>query len=217
MNGQGTEFKDSSQLYFQLSDYLRPGISLPQAAADFEFWTGSFQPERMHHGSNSKLSALHCQVSWSVILSLFCWIGHCSGVNLIIFEMVEIKEVYIITVSLAAWFFFSPNLYALRAMWSLALVSKDLAYEWFGDLLWEVTEETKVSPIIAAVNSIFCYNHILCISSLGHCINFCYWIKKFLSSDTFNNVRDVKVTWNICNFPDQYYPRTKGEWKRERA
>lgn len=68
--------------------------------------------------------------------------------------MVEIKEVCIITVSLAAWFFFL-NLYALRAMWSLTLVSKDLAYEGFGDILWEVTEETKVSQIIEAVNSIF--------------------------------------------------------------
>lgn len=40
-------------------------------------------------------------------------------------------------------------------MWSLTLVSKDLAYEGFGDILWEVTEETKVSQIIEAVNSIF--------------------------------------------------------------
>lgn len=60
-------------------------------------------------------------------------------------------------------------------MWSLTLVSKDLAYEGFGDILWEVTEETKVSQIIEAVKHFL--NNIFCISSLGHCTKFCYWIK----------------------------------------
>ena len=107
VGGQGTELRDSSRLYFQSPHYLRPGVSLPQAAAGSEFWTESSRQWRTHGRNNAKLLALHCQIAGSVTTSLFRWIGYCSGVNLIIFQMVEsFKKVCVIPVSLAAWIFF---------------------------------------------------------------------------------------------------------------
>ena len=68
--------------------------------------------------------ALHCQISPSVTIYLVFWIGHGSGVNLIIFEMVKMKCVLLL--SLGSMDFLS-DFNALEIRWSSALVSKGLA------------------------------------------------------------------------------------------